>query len=157
MTDEEIIVKFHDDIRLRGLSPATLKEYTNASRVFFRFTVNKNLEDITEKDIREFLKYLLDERNVCPACVGQYNSVHIYSALRSLIGFTTERNLNYRMIPRLKIIRDLPEIMSVYEVHRLFDVGKTVLPFWLSPTLISFQDWHTYRPDHPDGYLFQGS
>ncbi|MHC1755678.1 MAG: hypothetical protein AB9861_09660 [Methanosarcina sp.] len=49
MTDEEIIAKFHDDIRLRGLSPATLKEYTNASRVFFRFTVNKNLEDITEK------------------------------------------------------------------------------------------------------------
>jgi len=108
-------MKLEDDIRLRGLSDETFAEYIKDVQIFLRHIRNKNLEDCDEKDIRDFLMYLLDVKKLSNGTVNRYNS-----SLRFLFGFTMERNLNYRMIPRMKIVRPLPDIMSKDQIEKLF-------------------------------------
>lgn len=116
MTNNEIMIKMENDIRLRGLSSQTLEEYIGRARFFLRYIGNKSLEDCDEKDIRNFLMYLMNERKLSSSTVNVYNC-----SLRFLFGFTMERNLNYRMIPRMKIVRRLPNIMTREQIEILFD------------------------------------
>ena len=116
MTNEEILCKLRQDIRLRGLSSATEEEYLMAANTFIKFYDNQPIFNMTEQEIRNYLIYLLEVKKLSPASINNRNS-----GLRFLFGFTLERNLNYRAIPRQKIVRKLPDIMTVQEIQSLFD------------------------------------
>ncbi len=127
MTNDAIIEKTKEEIKLRGLSKNTEKEYLSKLGVFLRYNENRPLEEMNEADIRSFLLYQINEKKVAAATVNIYNS-----ALRFIFGAVLERNLNYRMIPRRRIHRDLPVIMSKSEIIKLFSVidnlrDKTIL------------------------------
>jgi len=115
MTNEEIIAKTKDEIKLRGLSKATEDLYLNKLKVFIKHHNNHPLEEMTETDIRAYLLYLIDEKKLTTGTVNAYNS-----ALRFIFGAILERNLNYQMIPRRRIRRELPNIMSKNEIVTLF-------------------------------------
>jgi len=104
-----------EDISLRGLSKNTEKEYLNRVKAFLSWA-GKPAEDMDEQDIRQFLKYLINERHLSVSSVNIHNS-----ALRFLYAVTLNRNLNYRQIPRLKQIRRLPGILTKEEIGRIFD------------------------------------
>lgn len=107
MTNEEIIQKAREEITLRGLSPWTEKEYMDKLRVLLLYFENRPLEEMTETDLRNFLLYLMNVKKLSSASVNIYNS-----AFRFIFGAVLERNLNYQMIPRRRIHRELPFIMS---------------------------------------------
>jgi site-specific recombinase XerD len=110
-----IIERLREDIRLRGLSKNTEEEYINRVNVFLRWA-GKPAEDMDEQDIRQFLKYLINERQLSVSSVNIHNS-----ALRFLYAVTLNRNLNYRQIPRLKQIRRLPGILTKEEIGNIFE------------------------------------
>jgi len=110
-----ILERMQEDISLRGLSKNTEKEYLNRVKAFLSWT-GKPAEDMDEQDIRQFLKYLINERHLSVSSVNIHNS-----ALRFLYAVTLNRNLNYRQIPRLKQIRRLPGILTKEEIGRIFD------------------------------------
>jgi integrase/recombinase XerD len=127
MTNEDIIEKTKEEIKLRGLSKNTEEEYLSKLRVFLRYNENRPLEEMNETDIRSFLLYQINEKKAAAGTVNVYNS-----ALRFIFGAVLERNLNYQMIPRRRIHRDLPVIMSKSEIIKLFSVidnlrDKTIL------------------------------
>jgi integrase/recombinase XerD len=113
MTNEEIARKITEEATLRGLSPATEKEYQKSVRIFLRHYDNRPLEEMGEPEIRSFLLHLLE--------IGRTSgTVNIYNCgLRFVYGAVMERNLNYQMIPRRRIHRDLPTIMSKPEISKL--------------------------------------
>lgn len=115
MTNEEIIQKAREEITLRGLSPCTEKEYMDKMRVLLRYYENRPLENMTETDLRNFLFYLLNVKKLSSASVNTYNS-----AFRFIFGAVLERNLNYQMIPRRRIHRELPFIMSRNDIVKFF-------------------------------------
>jgi site-specific recombinase XerD len=70
-----------------------------------------------EAEFRDFLRYLQEERKLSPASINTYNS-----GLRFLYEVTLEQNFNYKRIPRAKEPILLPNIMTVTEVQKLFEV-----------------------------------
>ena len=115
MTNEEIIAKTREEIRLRGLSKATEVEYLGKLNVFIRYYQDRPLQDMSEVEIRAFLLYLIDEKKVATGTVNIYNS-----ALRFIFGAVLERTLNYQMIPRRRIHRELPDVMSKSDITKFF-------------------------------------
>lgn len=116
MTQKEILLKLTEDIRLRGLTEHTVDEYHLRAKAFLQY-FDKSVKQLSEVEIRIFLKYLLEGRKLSPASVNGYNS-----ALRFLFEVTLERNLNYKRIPRAKEPILLPNVMAVPEIEAFFSV-----------------------------------
>ena len=115
MTNEEIICKTKEECRLRGLSPDTETEYITGIRVLARYYNDRPLEELHEPELRTFLLHLL-EIGRKSGTVNRYNS-----GFRFVFGAVLERNLNYQMIPRRRIHRELPQIMSRTEIVRFLE------------------------------------
>ena len=64
MSDEELLIKFEEDIRLRGFSPATIKAHLIIIQVIMRHFADRPIFDLNEQDIRTFLKFLIDEKKL---------------------------------------------------------------------------------------------
>ena len=116
MTNEEIIQKTKEEIRLRGLSPDTEIEYLTGIRVLARYYNDRPLEELHEPELRAFLLHLI-ETGRKSGTVNRYNS-----SFRFVFGAVLERNLNYQMIPRRRIHRELPNIMSRNDIVSFFSV-----------------------------------
>jgi site-specific recombinase XerD len=115
-TNEAVVARMAEDLRLRGLSAGTQEDYLMHVNLFLSWTGNHPAEGMNEEDIRAYLNYLITEKKLATSTVNTYNA-----ALRFLFAVTLNRNLNYRQIPRLKEVRRLPEILTVKEVSALFD------------------------------------
>lgn len=115
MSNEEILERLANDIKLRGLSQNTLEEYVHRVRIFMSH-FERPVEQLNEADVKEFLLYLLEERKLKHGTVNTYNS-----ALRFLYGVTLNKPLNVWQIPRCKPQRDLPQLLTKAEVVRLLE------------------------------------
>ena len=195
MTNEEIIAKSKEEIALRGLTEKTAVEYLKKLEIFMRYYENKPIYEMKEEEIRAFLLYLIEEKKDAASTVNAYNS-----ALRFVFGAVLGRILNYQKIPRRRIHRELPQIltkadivkflesitnvrdkaifMTIYgsglrmcEIVRLRiqDIDSANMRVFVHQgkggkdryTLLSQNSldmlreyWRSYRPNHPDGYLF---
>ncbi|MFI3227298.1 MAG: site-specific integrase [Clostridia bacterium] len=117
MTNDEIIAKMKENIKLRNLSLWTEKEYMDKLKALLKYYENMPLEEMNETHLRAFLLYLLNEKKLAVGSVNTYNS-----AFRFIFGAVMERNLNYQMIPRSRIHRELPQIMSKKDLKKFFSV-----------------------------------
>ncbi len=115
MTNEEIIIKTCEHVKLRNLSHWTEIEYMYKLKGLLKYYENMPLEEMDETHLRAFLLYLLNEKKLAVATVNIYNS-----AFRFIFGAVMERNLNYQMIPRSRIHRELPQIMSKKDLIKFF-------------------------------------
>lgn len=119
-TNEEILARMEEDIRLRGLASGTRRSYLMNAELFLRYT-GRLATELDEEDIRQYLNYLIVEKNRTPGCVNTQNA-----ALRFLFGVTLNQNLNYRQIPRLRQVRSLPGILTKDELRRVFENASTL-------------------------------
>jgi integrase len=76
----------------------------------------KPAEELGKQEIREYLYYLRNDRNLSPSTVNGCNS-----ALRFFFEITLEKSLIYRRIPRLKDPIVLPNILTRDEVEAIFN------------------------------------
>ena len=114
-TNEQILFRMEEDLKLRGLSPRTRSDYPKNARIFLEWA-GRPAESLSEEDIRNYLRCLIEEKKLSAATVNTYNA-----AIRFLFAVTLNRTLNYRQIPRLKQIRSLPDILTREEVSRVFE------------------------------------
>lgn len=110
MTQAEILAKLTTDIRLRGMSEETVKEYVAKARVFMRH-FDKSADEMGETEFRAFLEYLDREKRLSPASINTYNS-----GLRFLFEVTLEQNLNYKRLPRKKDPIQVPAAFTREEI-----------------------------------------
>lgn len=119
-TNEQILSRMAEDLRLRGLAPGTQEDYLMHTRLFLNWA-GRPAETMDEEDIRDYLNHLITEKKLCVSTVNTYNA-----ALRFFFGVTLNRNLNYRQIPRMRQTRRLPEILTQREVARVFENASTL-------------------------------
>ena len=119
-TNEQILTRMADDLKLRGLASRTQSEYLRYARIFLNWA-GKPAETLGEESIREFLKHLIDGKPLCASTINLNNA-----ALRFLFAVTLNRNLNYRQIPRLKQSSRISEILSKNEIVRLIDNSSSL-------------------------------
>ena len=61
MCNEEIIKHMNQDMTFRGLAERTKQSYIYRVRKYMDFHKGKNIEELAEDDIRDFLKYLVED------------------------------------------------------------------------------------------------
>ena len=127
MCNEEIIKHMKEDMTFRGLSERTQKSYIWRVGRYMEFHKGKDIEKLAEDDIRNFLKYLVEE------CKNKRRDVNTYnSAIRFMYGTTLNKVLNLKRIPLFKIQKNKPEMFtkedSQKELYSLQAMCKT-LPY----------------------------
>ena len=79
------------------------------------FHKGKDIEKLTEDDIRDFLKYLVQD------CKNKRRDVNTYnSAIRFMYGTTLNKILNLKRIPLFKIQKNKPEMFTKEELIKFF-------------------------------------
>jgi integrase/recombinase XerD len=108
------------DLELRGLSPHTRDNYLRHVSQFSRH-YGRSPCHLGEKEIREYLLYLLREKKVSTATVNQ-----CYHALKFLYERTLNRMWVMARVPRVRRLKQLPVVLDKEEVESLFSVTENL-------------------------------
>ena len=115
MCNEEISRHMEEDMTFRGLTERTQKSYILRVKRYMEFHKGKDIEKLTEDDIRDFLKYLVQD------CKNKRRDVNTYnSAIRFMYGTTLNKILNLKRIPLFKIQKNKPEMFTKEELIKFF-------------------------------------
>ena len=107
--------KMQADMKLRGFALSTQKEYLLRAK-HFAAHYRRSPTEMGEREIRDYLLHLVNEKKVSPA------SHHIYvAALKFLYKTTLNRPEEVAKIPWPKRPRTLPDILSGEEVECLLN------------------------------------
>jgi len=106
-----------DDMRLAGFANKTKEAYITAVCGLAKY-YNRSPDLITVDEIKAYLLYLLDERELA------YSSCNVVvNGLRFFFRNTLNRPELATTIPMAKTAQVLPEVLSKQEVQRLFEVA----------------------------------
>ena len=95
MTNEEIITKMKEDMKMRGFSYYTEDSYLRKAKDIMKYFKEKELEEVTVEELRKYLlKYLREERNLSERSVNYYNSV-----IRFIYEVTLDKMINKKQLP----------------------------------------------------------
>jgi site-specific recombinase XerD len=106
--------KMKMDMELKNFSIRTIKSYLSWIKNFTLHYGNSP-EKLGDDDIRNYLYYLLKEKKASQSSMNQ-----AYSALRFFYEKTLGRTWNEDKIPRSKVPKRLPNVLSKDEVQRVF-------------------------------------
>jgi len=101
------------DLELKNFSPKTITCYLTCMVNFVRHYGRSPVE-MGEEEIRKYLHYLITEKKVSQSFINQ-----AYSALKFFYEVSLERPWNTNRIPRSKIRKKLPVVLSMQEVQSL--------------------------------------
>ena len=116
--------KLHDrmkrDLELKGYSPNTCRSYLAHVRRFVAH-FDRSPELLGNEEIRTYLHHLLAERQLSQAHLNQ-----AYSGLKFFYETTLKKDWSAFRIPRAKLPKKLPTVLSVEEVQSLFPVTRNI-------------------------------
>jgi integrase/recombinase XerD len=116
--------RLHDqmkrDLELKNYSPKTRSAYLASVRSFASH-FHQSPDELGDHEIREYLHYLLTDRKVSQSAMSQ-----AYSGLKFFYETTLKRDWDGFRIPRVKMRKKLPVILSQQEVQALFSVIRNL-------------------------------
>jgi site-specific recombinase XerD len=123
---EKAVILINEQLKLKGYSFKTRDTYINQIRKFSSF-VDKDLNEVSEQDIRNYILFLLDERKASHSYANQ-----AISAIKILFNEIFKQGLTIDTIPRPKKEKKLPNVLSAEEVKRVLaaldnEKHKTIL------------------------------
>ena len=110
----ELRNKMRLDLELKGYSPETVEKYLYHVSTFAKY-FNKSPELLGEDDIRQYLHYCSTEKHLSEIYVNT-----IYASLKFIYTKTLDREWDTNKLPRMKICKKLPDILSQSEVSQIF-------------------------------------
>ena len=117
MTNQEIIEKMKDDMKLRNFSHYTYDSYLGKTKDMMRY-FGKEIENLTTEELRKFLlKYLKDERKLSDRSINYYNSV-----IRFVYEVTLDKVLNKKQLPMRKKKKTVYKVLTKEELSTFFNV-----------------------------------
>jgi integrase/recombinase XerD len=96
-------------------SHKTIKAYISGLRSFVKYFRPLHPRNLTDKDIRKYLLYLLEEKRYTSGTVNQ-----VFNALRFLYVELYHRPFIIGSLPRPEREKKLPDVLNEEEVRRLF-------------------------------------
>ena len=112
-----MIDKLQTELKIRGFSDQTIKSYTFHNQKFLEF-VKKEPESINQEDIKQYMAYMMSEKELKPSSVSL-----AMSALRFLYDEMMEKNL-FANIKMPKLEKKLPIVLTKKEVKKIIDVTE---------------------------------
>ena len=112
------IIALSDELKLKGYSSKTRRSYVNHIKRVASF-LNKNLDEITISQVREYILFLIDDVTVSHTYANQ-----AISAIKFLFINVLKINDNFDGFSRPKREQKLPEVLSQEEILKIFDCVK---------------------------------
>ena len=116
--------RLHDqmkrDLELKNYSPKTRSCYLASVRSF-ALHFHRSPDELGDSEIREYLHYLLTDREVSQSAMSQ-----AYSGLKFFYETTLKRDWDGFRIPRVKMRKKLPVVLSQQEVQALFSAVRNL-------------------------------
>ena len=118
MTNEQLIKKMKEDMNMRNFSKYTYDSYLGKTRDIMRYYGEKQLEEVTTEELREFLlKYLKEERKLSDRSINYYNSV-----IRFIYEVALDKLLNKKQLPMRKQKKTVYKVLTKEELSAFFNV-----------------------------------
>jgi integrase/recombinase XerD len=108
------------DMELKNLSLRTIETYLSCAKSFVAH-YKRSPELMGHNEIRDYLYHLLKDKKASQAAVNQ-----TYSALKFLYQTTLRREWDTFKIPRCKMRKRLPVVLSKAEVESVFSVTRNL-------------------------------
>ena len=108
------------DLELKNYSPKTRVCYL-ASVKSFALHFHRSPDQLSDEEIREYLHYLIQEKKASQSAISQ-----TYSALKFLYETTLKRDWNGFRIPRSKMGKRLPMVLSQQEIQAIFSATRNL-------------------------------
>ena len=116
MNTEQHLIAFKNYMNYRRYSENTIKTYSDALEVFFRFFQNKNLESLTIEDIIQFNNDYILRKNLSSSYQNQViNAVKLFYRNR----FNKTMEVDFIQRPRRE--KRLPNVLSKEEVKSILE------------------------------------
>jgi integrase/recombinase XerD len=124
-----ILKKLETEIKLKGFSPQTVKAYVTHTNQFLEYT-NKDIPNLDEQDIKNYLSWLMSEKKLAFASVA---------LKKAALMFFFQEILGKRVttIKTPKIPKRLPEVLTKEEVKLLIGSASTLRSKLLMEVLYS--------------------
>ena len=107
-----------EDMNMRNFSKYTYDSYLGKTRDIIRYYGEKQLEEVTTEELREFLlKYLKDERKLSDRSINYYNSV-----IRFIYEVTLDKLINKKQLPMRKKKKTLYKVLTKEELSTFFNM-----------------------------------
>ena len=117
MTNEQVIKKMKEDMRMRNFSKYTYDSYLGKTKDIMKYFGEKQLEEVTTKELREFLlKYLKEERKLSDRSINYYNSV-----IRFIYEVTLDKLINKKQLPMRKKKKTVYKVLTKEELSTFFN------------------------------------
>ena len=117
MTNEQLIKKMKEDMNMRNFSKYTYDSYLGKTRDIMRYYGEKQLEEVTTEELREFLlKYLKEERKLSDRSINYYNSV-----IRFIYEVVLDKLLNKKQLPMRKQKKTVYKVLTKEELSAFFN------------------------------------
>jgi len=107
-------------LELKNYSSKTRSCYL-ASVKSFALHFHRSPAELADQEIREYLHYLIQEKKVSQSAVSQ-----AYSALKFFYETTLKRDWNGFRIPRVKMGKKLPVVLSLQEIQAIFSATRNL-------------------------------
>ena len=115
---EEYYEKIKQECLIRNLRPSTADVYFAQITVFLRWTGDKNPDELTLSDVRNYISYLRLEKHLSTSyCNG------INSALRFFYKFILRKKWDADEVPRMVLDRELPKVLTLETIEKLIDTA----------------------------------
>lgn len=116
MTNNQLLNKMKNDMKMRNFSQYTYDSYLGKTKDIMRYFGKKDLEKVTTEELREFLqKYLKEERKLGDRTINYYNSV-----IRFIYEVTMDRVLNKKQLPMRKRKKTVYKVLTKEELSTFF-------------------------------------
>jgi integrase/recombinase XerD len=110
------ILKMKTDMDMHSLSNATQEGYLRRVDTFLH-DIKKDVNNISMDDIREYIIYLKDTKNLCFGTINAY-----ISAIKFFYTITLEKDWDKRKVPRMRGYKPLPAVMSKEEIFEILNI-----------------------------------
>lgn len=122
MTNEQVIKKMKQDMKMRGFSEYTEDSYYRKAKETMKY-FNKPIEEVTTEELRKYLlKYLKEERKLSERSVNYYNSV-----IRFIFEVTLDKVINKKQLPMYKKRRKLKKVLTKEELSTFFNACENYM------------------------------
>ena len=116
MTNQEILIKMNEDMKMRGFSHWTEESYLLKTKDIMKY-FKKPMEEVEIEELRNFLlKYLREERKLSERSVNYYNSV-----IRFMYEVTMDKIINKKQLPMYKKRRKMKDVLTKEELSAFFN------------------------------------